>query len=91
MSSAVLQIATEKSEEAIRLRDEGKVGEAQEVLRANAAFLQESAAALNSDELAGYGMSMEESAEAIEVDEEWNATRKQMVDDQHENKSQQSY
>ena len=91
MSAAVLQIATEKSEEAVRLRDEGRIDEAQQVLRANAAFLQESATSLDSDELAGYGAAMEESAESIEEDEEWNATRKQMVDDQYENKSQQSY
>jgi Ca-activated chloride channel family protein len=91
MESAILQIATERSEEAIDLRDKGLVQEAQEVMRANSEFLQENAAVLESEELAGYGASMAAGAEAIEDDEEWNATRKQMIDDQHEKRSQQSY
>ena len=91
MVSAVMQIAAERSEEAIQLRDKGLVEEAQATLQANSAFLQENAAALDSEELAGYGMSMAEEAEAIESEEEWQATRKRMVDDQHEKKSQQSY
>jgi Ca-activated chloride channel family protein len=91
MTAAVLQLATERSEEAVRLRDEGRVEEAQAELRANSLFLQEQAAQLDSDELAGYGAAMAESAESVEDDAEWNSTRKQMVDDQYENKSQQSY
>ena len=91
MVSAVMQIAAERSEEAIQLRDKGLVEEAQATLQANSVFLQENAAVLDSDELAGYGMSMAEEAKAIESEEEWQATRKRMVDDQHEKKSQQSY
>ena len=54
MVSAVMQIAAERSEEAILLRDKGLVEEAQATLQANSIFLQENAAVLDSDELAGY-------------------------------------
>ena len=91
IESAVLQIATERSDEAIRLRDEGRVEEAKAVLEANSEYLQEAAAELDSDDLAGYGESMAAGAESIEDEKEWTSTRKQMVDDQHENRSQQSY
>jgi len=91
MTAAILQLATERSEEAVRLRDEGRIDEAQEALQANSIFLQEQAEALDSDELAGYGAAMAASAATVEDDAEWNSTRKQMVDDQYENKSQQSY
>ena len=61
------------------------------MLEANSEFLQQAAAELDSDDLAGYGESMAAGAASIESEEEWTSTRKQMVDDQHENRSQQSY
>ena len=91
MVSAVMQIAAERSQEAMMLRDQGRVLEAKAAVQANSQFLQSNAATLGSDELAGYGEAMAEDAEAIESEEEWNATRKRMVDDQHETSSQQSY
>ena len=80
-----------KSEEAIRLRDSGRVEEAKEAMEANAAYLQENAELLQSEALAGYGDAVADDAESIEDEEEWSSTRKQMIDDQHENRSQQSY
>ncbi|MBT3274091.1 MAG: VWA domain-containing protein [Spirochaetales bacterium] len=91
MVSAVMQIAAERSEEAVILRDAGRVQEAKAAVQANSQFLQSNAATLDSDELAGYGETMAEDAESIESEEEWNATRKKMVDDQYEKSSQQSY
>ena len=91
MVSAVMQIAAERSEEAMALRDEGRVQEAKAAVQANSAFLQSNAAELDSDELAGYGATMAEDAESLESEEEWAATRKKMVDDQYEKSSQQSY
>ena len=91
MVSAVLQLATEKSEEAMRLRDQGRVEEAQATMEESSEYLLQAADEFDSDELAGYGESLAEGAEAMEDEEEWKETRKQMRDDQHENKSQQSY
>ena len=91
IESAVLQIATVRSDEAIKLRDEGRIEEAKAVLEQNSEYLQEAAKELSSEDLAGYGESMAAGAASIESEEEWTSTRKQMVDDQHENRSQQSY
>ena len=91
MVSAVMQIAAERSEEAMALRDEGRVEEAKAAVQANSAFLQTNAAELGSDELAGYGETMAADAESLESEEEWAVTRKRMVDDQYEKSSQQSY
>ena len=91
MESAILQIATEQSDEAVRLRDEGRVEEAKSAMQATSTFLQSNAAKFESEELAGYGAAMAEDAESIEDEDDWNATRKKMVDDQYENRSQQSY
>lgn len=91
MVSTVLQIATEKNRRAVDLRDEGKVDEAEQVLLENAEFLMEQAASLQSPDLAGYGEQNKADAGAIDDEEEWQATRKQMRDTQYENESQQSY
>ncbi len=91
MVSAVMQIAAEKSEEALRLRDEGRIQEAKAAVQANSLYLQSNATALDSEDLAGYGATMAEEAESIESEEEWAATRKRMVEDQYEKASQQSY
>ena len=91
MVSAVMQIAAERAEEAVMLRDEGRVEEAKAAVQANSEYLQTNAATLGSDELAGYGATMAEEAEVIDDEDEWNAARKRMVDDQNEKSSQQSY
>ena len=91
VESAVLQFAALKSDEAIMLRDEGRVEEAKAVMQTNSVYLQQNAELLDSEELAGYGESMAAGAARMESEEDWAATRKQMVDDQHEKRSQQSY
>jgi len=91
MVSVVTQIAVEKSEEALRLRDEGNIEEARAVLSAGSDYLKEQAAALNAPELAGASDEFREDAETIADDSQWNATRKQMKDNQFEAQNQQSY
>ncbi|MBI9098895.1 MAG: VWA domain-containing protein [Spirochaetaceae bacterium] len=91
MVSVVTQIAAEKSEEALLMRDEGNIKEAQAVLSASSEYLKEQAEILNAPSLAGYGEEYEEDAEMIADEEQWGATRKKMRDDQFEVQNQQSY
>jgi Ca-activated chloride channel family protein len=89
--AAVLQVATERSEEAVELRDKGMVKEAKELMDENAAYLRSNAAALDSTALDDYSAKVEEDSKGLESEEEWNITRKRMRDQQFENKAQQSY
>jgi hypothetical protein len=91
MVSVVTQIAAERSEEALRLRDGGNISEAQAILNASSEYLMEQAKILEAPELAGYGAEHEEDAISIADEKQWNATRKKMVDDQYEVQNQQSY
>ena len=91
MEAAVLQVATEKNEQAVLLRDEGKIDEAKEILENNAEYLKANAAALGSEVLEDYGAMNAEDASTLESEEEWKASRKKMRDQQFENRSQQSY
>ncbi|MFP4562620.1 MAG: hypothetical protein ACLFRY_04840 [Spirochaetia bacterium] len=88
---AVKQIAAETAEQAIRLRDEGRVGEARELLEKNAVFLSEEAEGLDSEELKGLSASSGADASVIEDEAEWNANRKRMKAENYEVQSQQSY
>jgi Ca-activated chloride channel homolog len=88
---AVKQIATERSEEAISLRDKGQVEEARRVLQANSEFLQEEAEELASSVLEGLSRSIQMDAAAIEDDAEWNSNRKRMKKETYEVQNQQSY
>ncbi len=91
MEAAVLQVATEKNEQAVQLRDEGKIDEAKKILENNAEYLKANAAALGSEVLEDYGAMNEQDASTLESEEEWKAGRKKMRDQQFENRSQQSY
>ena len=88
---AVKQISAEVSEEAVLLRDEGRVEEAQALLENNTEYLFEAATALESDELLILGDVNAMDAEAIEDDSSWNENRKRMKADSYEIQSQQSY
>ncbi len=88
---AVKQIATERSEEAITLRDKGRVDEAQQLLEENSAYLMREAEELTSPELEGLGYSNSADAAAIEDDAEWNSNRKRMKKESYEVQNQQSY
>lgn len=84
------QIAVEENERAVKLRDEGKVREAEEVLRGNASFLKRKAKELAAPELAEQGQANDEAAESLDS-ENWGAQRKQMRKDQYRSRSRQSY
>ena len=88
---AVKQISAEASEEAIILRDEGKVEEAQALLKENTDYLFGAASALESEELMILGDTNVLDMEAIEDDAEWNESRKRMKASSYEIQSQQSY
>lgn len=88
---AVKQIATERSEEAISLRDKGQVEEAQRLLKESSEYLLEEAEELESTQLQGLGQSIQMDAAVIEDDAEWNSNRKRMKKESYEVQNQQSY
>lgn len=88
---ATKQIATERTEEAIRLRDEGKVEAAQRLLEENADYLEREAKALKSEELEDLGATNRADADAVEDEADWNENRKRMKADSYETQTQQSY
>ncbi len=88
----VLQLATEKNEEALRLRDEGKTAEAQALLKQNSETLKAASAAYGgSSVLEEYAEANAMEADKITDDSEWNVQRKAMREKQYENRNQQSY
>jgi Ca-activated chloride channel family protein len=89
-SEVVLQLATEANEKAVKLRDEGKVEQARQALQDNAAMLKGAAAALSAPGLAAYADKNEAAAGAMDS-EDWNSQRKEMVQEQYQNKTQQTY
>jgi Ca-activated chloride channel homolog len=100
MSQVAAQIATEKSEEAVELRDKGDIKGARQALEDNATYIKRSYETYGSGEAAAptasIGMLNElekQSREAAaNLDEDnWNRTRKAMRSDQHKAKVQQAY
>jgi len=89
-AEVVLQLATEANEEAVRLRDQGRIEEAKRALEANSSMLKDAAASLSAPSLDAYAQQNEQAAQAID-DEDWNATRKTMREEQYQNMTQQSY
>ncbi len=88
MTAAVFQIASDRNRLAVRLRDEGKIAEAQSVLIGNAAYLEFNASALGSDELNDYSVLNRVDAEAVES-KDWEQRRKMMRYKQNEIQTQQ--
>lgn len=76
--AAVTQIATLKNEEAIQLRDKGRVEEAKKALLDNAAWLGENAARYRSTTLSAFCESNVQ--DAANVDKNWAMARKMMKD-----------
>jgi Ca-activated chloride channel family protein len=90
MVAVTTQLATEASEEAVKLRDAGKLEEAKSVLARNVEMLSGAAqsygAALN-----GVLAQSQQEAEAMASDSDWNRTRKAMRANQHKTKTMQAY
>lgn len=100
MAQVTTQIATERSEEAVSLRDKGDITGARQLLKDNAAYIKKSrevysdgAGAVSSASAQALTELEEQNVEAAEnLDEErWNRTRKALRHNQHKSKVQQAY
>ncbi len=89
MVSTVEQIAVEKSKEAILLRDEGKIEQAEAALGAVGDYLSTNAASLKSDKLRQQAVEAEEDAKQLD-DKDWNLNRKKLKEKEY-TRSKQSY
>jgi len=90
LSAATVQIATERSEKAVKLRDSGRVEDARKLLEDNAAYLKERARALAEPALEGLAEEQARDAEAM-TSGNWARQRKDMRSRQYKGKTQQSY
>ncbi len=100
MSKVTMQIATEKNEKAVALRDKGKVKEARKLLENNAAYLKSQQERLGTGfgaaskatvrELKKLESSNRKAAASLDA-KSWKKTRKSMRHDQHRAKNQQAY
>ncbi|CAK9077826.1 Uncharacterized protein sll0103 [Durusdinium trenchii] len=100
MSQVTEQIATENSERAVELRNQGDIAGAKKVLMDNAAYLGRNkdvlgtgAAPASSASISVLGELEEKSREAAESldEDDWQRTRRAMRYDQHKSKVQQAY
>lgn len=90
MESCVIQIANERNREATRLRDEGKIDQARELLESNAGYLSKQASVFELSRL--QTRAAENSAQAKSLaDPNWSQNRKRMVESQYGDSVQQSY
>lgn len=88
MVEAVSQIGNDRNEEALRLRDEGKVQEAQQVLHSNEQWLGQNAAKYESEQL--QEEAQEQAEDAANLDEQdWDRQRKIMKEKQYMKTKQQ--
>ncbi|MBU2582806.1 MAG: VWA domain-containing protein [Alphaproteobacteria bacterium] len=100
MSEITTQIATERSEKAVVLRDKGDLDGARQLLQENAAILSKSRASFAAGEAPASPQALQE-LEKLEEDsklaadnldpEQWAKTRKAMRYQQHKAKQRQSY
>lgn len=91
MVSVTSQIAVERNEMAVKLRDEGKVQAAKKMLDDNAAYIRmQSDRVGGSDALGALESSNKEDAQAVSG-ANWNRSRKLMRAKQYKSKTKQSY
>lgn len=91
MIAVTEQLALERNKEAIRLRDSGKVQEAQTILQENARYLDKEAAKYDSDQLRKQKESNEQSQRAMEKSDSWQRERKKMREEGNAISNQQSW
>ena len=89
--SAVEQVANEQNDKAIRLRDEGKVKEAQAVLEESSLYLQGVSEQLDSAELRKQSEEAKQDAVSLDDEGEWNKNRKILKEKVYKRSNQQSY
>jgi Ca-activated chloride channel family protein len=90
MVSTVEQIAIEKNKEAIQLRDEGRVKDAEKVLIGNATYLKNEAKKYDSNRLLKRSIRNKADADNL-TGRAWNKQRKLMRKDQYTIQKQQAY
>lgn len=91
MTTTVEQIANQMSKEAVQLRDAGRVEEAKRKLAEGAAFVQQKAELYDGGALQSLSAELEQDAEALADDEDWNRTRKDLRKKQYSRDIQQRY
>ena len=94
VSAATKQVANKESKRALRLRDAGKLEEAQSVLKASAAFSRSQGALLGGSaeqELNSFSDDISRDADIIVKKKDWNANRKELKAKQYRSDKQQSY
>jgi Ca-activated chloride channel homolog len=91
LADVTLQIATNRNESALRMREEGRVDEARILLQENAAMLTEAADMYDEPQLKVYAEDNIQSADRIIEDSVWEQEQKKMRASQFGNRTQQSY
>jgi Ca-activated chloride channel family protein len=91
MTDTVKQIANQISKEAVDLRDQGRVEEAQQKLEQGASYLRSNAVELNAPALQSLSSEFEQDAESVTDEDNWNRARKSLRKKQHATDSQQRY
>ena len=94
VSAATKQVVNEDSKKALRLRDAGKLQEAQSVLKASAAYSRSQGALLGGSaeqELNDFSDEVAKDADIIVQKKEWNKNRKELKAKQYRSDKQQSY
>jgi len=74
--AAVEQVANIETQRALKLRDQGKIKEAEQALTMNANVLNDAAELISSPRLFGQSIESEKEAEAVKDDKNWNESRK---------------
>ena len=90
MIAAVEAVATEANRQALALRDQGKINEAEKILKGNAYYLKNEGKRLKSPRLKKYGADNFDDAANLD-DANWNKQRKSMREGQFQNESQRSW
>lgn len=88
MTECVLQIASNRNEEAVALRDAGKIEQAKELLQGNCAYLQSNSVQLESPQLQQRALDNMHQSQSLD-EKNWNQTRKGMREQQIKDKKQQ--
>ncbi len=90
MTQVATQIANERNEQAVSLRDKGDIDGARKLLQDNAVYLEKKAKEYGASELSELEKANRTQAGKLSR-EDWAKTRKAMRHHQHRNKVQQSY
>jgi Ca-activated chloride channel homolog len=91
VEKVAIQKSVLASEEAVILRDQGKVKEAKDLLETSSAELDKLGQELGSPALRASSALNAADAAAMDDEAEWGATRKGMLDEQYSTKNQQRY